>query len=164
MFSNKEVLEFDKGISCNHCKTVYIWKFVQHLLTAITSNCNVKCGEYLGVLVPFLKMWHVDVEHTYIKKHGWLFYCNTSLFRKPKLPIVACSITPSDNCVNIKACSWNRCWHSSIHKKSSKKFPWGFPFNAYLPSLTSEIWGNVPSLWQDVLLALSQNICNLVWS
>ena len=33
-----------------------------------------------------------DLEHTDIRKHRWLFHCNTSTFRKPKLQISVCNI------------------------------------------------------------------------
>ena len=46
----------------------------------------------------------------------------------------------------------------------NEKFPWSFPFNAYILSLAKKIRENASSLWQEVLLSPSLNIYNLVWS
>ena len=62
-----------------------------------------------------------DFECIYINKHGCLFHCNTSTFRKSKYPITVCSILLSDNYLNIKTCNWNEWYHSSIQQKNHPK-------------------------------------------
>ena len=59
-----------------------------------------------------------DFARTFIKKWGRLFHCNTGTIRKQKVPLPCYSIMPSDNYINIKACSQNGQSHSSVQWKN----------------------------------------------
>ena len=85
-----------------------------------------------------------DFEHTYMKKHGWMLHSNTRILRKQKLPTTICFITPSNNYLNIKACSWNMWCNFRIQWKNHPKsfheaslpiftfFPWHRKFGKML--------------------------------
>ena len=81
---------FSKWMS--HSKKIFMWINICLLGSFGAILEDLKCFEWILIL-------NVDFERTYIKKRKWLFDCNTSTFRKLKLPM------PADNQGNIKACS-----------------------------------------------------------
>ena len=86
---------------------------------------------------------------------AWLTHCqcNTGSLRKHK-PSVPCFLLLSNNYVIKKACSRNITGSTNLAYSEKSTYKSGFPFIAFLRSLTKKIRQNAPTLRQDVVLSI----------